>query len=210
MLLFYRYPAPGEELITSYDLGNSKRHPSVFLALIQFFLRAMKKKTRLTSKILALFVVYMLLSIRPVWASQDIVIQDLEGTIRAQGELTADGDGVVRMEVTDASGAPVADGEVITLTPVAGGTAITGTVIGGEVVFSGLGAGAYTVASTSVVTFSSITVGAVGGAVAAGGVAAVGGTAVAAVAGAGAVGIGAAAAINNNSSTNNGPISPFR
>jgi hypothetical protein len=145
-------------------------------------------------------------------ADSEIIIQDIEGNIRAQGQVTTNGDGTVTMQVTDVNGEAIPDGEVVTLTPAAGGAALTGTVIGGEVIFAGLTAGTYTVASTSVLVFSSITVGAVtAGTVAAGG-AVVGGSALAAVAGVGAVGAGAAIAIdNNNSSSNNTPpLSPFR
>ncbi len=141
------------------------------------------------------------------YAAEEIVIQDIEGNVRAQGELSASGDGTVTMQVTDANGVPVADGEVVTLTPVAGGAALTGTVIGGEVIFAGLSAGTYTVASSSVLVFSSVTV----GAVAATSGAVVTGTTIAAVAGAGVVGTGAAVAIENNTGSNNDePVSPFR
>jgi hypothetical protein len=151
-----------------------------------------------------------LFALDPIAADNEIIIQDIDGNIRAQGELTANGDGTVTMQVTDVNGEALPDGEVVTLTPVAGGAALTGTVIGGEVIFAGLSAGTYTVASTSVLVFSSITVGAVAGTVAASG-AVVGGSALAAVAGVGAVGAGAAIAIDNNNSTNDDTeLSPFR
>ena len=171
----------------------------------------MLKLTQLFLSITFFGIVYISALPSLLFAAEEIVIQDIDGNVRAQGELTPNGDGTVTMQVTDANGVPVLDGEVVTLTPVAGGAALTGTVIGGEVVFAGLSAGTYTVASSSVLVFSSVTVGAAVTGVAATGGALVGGTTIAAVAGVGAVGAGAAVAIENNSGgTDKPPISPFR
>lgn len=157
--------------------------------------------------------------------ADDIIIQDSSGTVRAQGSLDSASDGSVTLTATDSkTGKPAEDGTAIVLTPIGGGAAITGTTIGGEVIFTGLAAGTYTVASTSAITFTGVSIaagttamaaagGAAGGAAVVGGTgAAVAGTSVAAAAvGVAAVGTGAAIAIDeSNSGNNDAPLSPIR
>jgi hypothetical protein len=145
--------------------------------------------------------------------SNEITIQDTSGTIRAQGDIEQANDGSVSMTVEDTvTGEAAADGIEITLTPVSGGAAITGITSGGQVIFTGLAAGSYTVASTSAITFTSITVST--GAIAAGGIAAAGGSIAAVgsgVAGVAAVGGGSVALASTlDDSSDEAPLSPIR
>ncbi len=88
--------------------------------------------------------------------SDEIVIQDVNGTVRAQAAVEPEESQTITMSVTNEDGSPVADGTTITLTPTSGGEPITAVVEGGVATFTSIAAGSYTVASSNVLVFAAI------------------------------------------------------
>ncbi len=133
--------------------------------------------------------------------AEDIVIQDSSGVPR--GTSSVDGLGRVDFAVVDAGGTP-AEGAVVTLTNTVTGETLTSTSTAGAVGFENVGAGTWTVASsTPGLTFTNVTILAVSAGAAAGtGIAA---STVLGVIGAGgaatAIGIGVSDATDGKSSS---------